>query len=76
MRYRIEIFPNATDKHTGTRPTPHVDKRFYVLDAAIMDGCTYLAWSVTTYPQSDISDNFAKAYPHLRIYVPKTANNG
>lgn len=72
-RYRIEIFPNATDKHTGTRPGAHAGVVYYVLDAAMMRGCTYLAWSVTTNPQSDISDNFAKAYPHLRIYVPKTA---
>jgi hypothetical protein len=41
-----------------------------VLSEAFLNGCTYVAWSVSSWPKTDISADFDAAYPHVRVYVP------
>lgn len=43
---------------------------FFVLSEEFLDGCTYVAWSVSSWPKTDISADFDAAYPHVRVYVP------
>ena len=71
-RYRLEIYPNATSKYTGERPGAMTDS-FYVLTDRFLNGCKYIAWDVTTDPQSDISAIYQQASAHIRVYVPKSA---
>ena len=65
----MEIYPTENTIYTGTRHEGSTDP-FYVLTEEFLNGCKYMAWSVSTYPKTDISDNFAAAYPHIRVYVP------
>lgn len=69
-RFRFEQFPTENEKYTGTRHDGHV-KAYFVLTESFLNGCTYMAWSVSTNPRSDISSDFAEAYTHVRIYIPK-----
>ena len=69
-RFRLEQFPTENSKYTGTRHSGHV-KSFFVLTESFLNGCTYVAWSVSTSDRVDISADFAEAYKHVRIYVPR-----
>ncbi len=68
-RYLLEIFPSETEFYKGTRPAGITDP-FYVLTEEFLDGCTYLAWDVSSYPKSDISAIYEEAATHIRVYVP------
>ena len=68
-RFRLEIFPSASAIYKGTRPEGSTTP-FYILDEQFLNGCKYIAWSVSSYPKSDISANYSQAYPHIRVYVP------
>jgi len=69
-QYRLDIFPNATDKYTGTRPGMITD-RLFVLSETFMNGCTHMGWNIAANPKKDISAIFNQAAAHLRVYVPK-----
>ena len=69
-RFRLEQFPDANTKFTGTRHDGCVDPYFIVTEEFLKD-CTYLAWSVSSDPRSDLSDCVEEAYSHIRIYIPK-----
>lgn len=68
-RVRIEQFPTAYEIYTGDRHGGCISP-FFVLGEEFLNGCTYVAWSVSSWPKTDISANFDQAYPHVRIYVP------
>jgi len=70
-QYRLDIFPNATDKYTGTRPGM-ITANFFVLSDSFLNGCTHMGWNIAANPKKDISAIFNQAAAHLRIYVPKT----
>ena len=70
-RYRLEIFPDATSKYTGTRPEG-CTVPFLILSEEILNGCTYIAWDVSSEPKTDISNIFDQAYAHIRVYVPNS----
>ena len=69
-RFRLEQFKTPSSKYTGSRHGGAVDV-FFVLTDEFLNGCQYLAWSVSSNPRSDISDQFDEAYTHIRIYVPR-----
>ncbi len=71
-QYRMEIFPNATTKYTGSRPGI-TTARFFVLTDEFLNGCTYMGWNVSSNPKSDISSIYAQAACHVRVYVPKNS---
>lgn len=68
---RLDIFPDATNKYTGTRPGM-ITKRVFVLTEDYLNGCKYLGWNVSANPKADISQKYAEAATHLRVYVPKS----
>lgn len=68
-RYRMEIYPSEKAVYTGIRPEGSTAP-FYVLSEDFLKGCKYIAWSVSTYPKTDISAIFDQAYAHIRVYVP------
>lgn len=72
-QYRLDIFPNATSKYSGTRPGM-ITARLFVLSDDHLKGCTYMGWNVASYPKKDISSIFNQAASHLRIYVPNKTN--
>lgn len=72
-RFRMEIYPTANTIYSGIRPEGSTTP-FYILDEQFLNGCKYLAWSVSSYPKSDISSIYNQAYAHIRVYVP--VNNG
>ena len=69
-RFRLEQFKTQTEKYTGSRHGGCVDS-FFVLTEKFLNGCEYVAWSVSSNPRSDISDQYEEAYTHIRIYIPK-----
>ncbi len=68
-QYRMEIYPSKTQKYSGTRPSMSI-AQFFVLSGEFMNGCTHLAWNISSSPKSDISAIYAQAACHLRVYVP------
>ena len=42
----------------------------FVLSEIFLDVCGYIAWNVSSDPKSDISDIYAQAACHVRVYVP------
>ena len=68
-RYRMEIYPTEDSVYKGTRPEGSTAP-FYILTEDFLNGCTYIAWSVSSYPKSDISAIYHQAYAHVRVYVP------
>ena len=69
-RFRLEQYETTTQKYTGARHGGCVDP-FFVLTDEFLNGCKYVAWSVSSNPRTDISKKFDEAYTHIRIYVPK-----
>ena len=69
-RFRLEQYKTETEKYTGARHGGCVDA-FFVLTEEFLNGCKYVAWSVSSNPRSDISDRFDEAHSHIRIYVPR-----
>lgn len=69
-RFRLEQYPTENEKYTGSRHGGQIAPLF-VLNETFLNGCTYVAWSVSTYPKTDISQDFDEAYTHVKIYVPK-----
>ena len=70
-QYRLEIFPSKTQKYTGTRPGM-TTQQVFVLTEAYLNGCKYLTWNIASNPKADISERYAQAAVHLRVYVPKS----
>lgn len=70
-QYRLEIHPSQTQVYSGTRPSLS-SAAFFRLNEQFLNGCKFVAWNVTTSPKSNISEIYAQAAVHLRIYVPKT----
>lgn len=68
-QYRLEIFPAENQKYSGTRPGM-MSSGMFVLSEKFLDGCGYIAWNVSSDPKSDISDIYAQAACHVRVYVP------
>ena len=66
---RIDIFPDETNKYTGSRPATSTAK-FFVLSDSFLNGCKYLGWNISTNPKGNISDRYAEAASHLRVYIP------
>jgi len=69
-RFRLEQYPTENEKYTGKRDDGQTEF-FFLLSEEFLNGCTYVAWSVSSWPKTDISADFDAAYPHVRIYVPK-----
>ena len=68
-QFRIEIYNTENAKYTGTRPGM-ITQHFFTLDEAFLSGCQYIAWNISSNPKSNISQIYAQAACHLRIYVP------
>ena len=68
-RVRIEQYPTENEKYEGARHGGCIYP-FFVLSEEFLNGCTYVAWSVSSWPKTDISADFDAAYPHVRVYVP------
>ena len=68
-QYRLEIYPSENEKYTGTRPTMN-SSEYYVITEEFLNGCKYIAWNVASNPKSDISQIYAQAACHVRVYVP------
>ncbi len=68
-QYRMEIYPEKTQKYSGARPSISTSQ-FFTLTENFMNGCKYLAWNVSSNPKSDISAIYAQAACHVRVYVP------
>lgn len=68
-QYRLEIYPSENEKYTGTRPTMN-SSAYYVITEEFLNGCKYIAWNVASNPKSDISQIYAQAACHVRVYVP------
>ncbi|MGM9642299.1 MAG: DUF4886 domain-containing protein [Eubacteriales bacterium] len=69
-QYRLELYTEENAKYTGTRPGMSTN-RFFVLDAATTKDANFIAWNIASNPKTDISQIYAQAYCHLRVYVPK-----
>lgn len=70
-QFRLDIFPDASNKYTGTRHNMITDNLF-VLSSTYLNGCTHMGWNIASLPKGNISAIFDQAAAHLRIYVPKT----
>ncbi len=68
-QYRIEGYVNENEKYTGTRPGM-ITQEFFVLDANFLKDFNYLVWNISSNPKTNISQIYAQAACHLRIYVP------
>ncbi len=68
-QYRLEIYDKENAKYTGTRPGM-TTQNFFVLTDAYLKGCQFVAWNIASSPKSNISQLYAQAACHLRIYVP------
>ncbi len=68
-QYRLEKFTEENAKYTGTRPGMR-SSPVYVLDAAFASDANFLTWNIASKPKTDISQIYAQAACHLRIYVP------
>ena len=68
-QFRLEIYEEENKKYTGTRPSM-ITSNMFVLTEDFLNNCNFLAWNVSSKPKSDISDIYAQAACHLRIYLP------
>lgn len=68
-QYRFELFPELNSKYTGKRPGMSTNA-YFILTEEFLNGCTYLAWNISSSPKTDISSIYAQAACHLRVYVP------
>ena len=68
-QYRLEGFVTENAKYTGTRPGM-VTQNFFVLDEAFLKDMQYIVWNISSNPKTNISQIYAQAACHLRIYVP------
>lgn len=68
-QFRIEIYNTENAKYTGTRPSM-ITQHFFTLDESFLGGCQYIAWNISSNPKTNISQIYAQAACHLRIYVP------
>ena len=68
-QYRLEGFVTSGSKYTGTRPGM-ITQNFFVLDESFLKDMKYLVWNISSNPKTDISQIYAQAACHLRIYVP------
>lgn len=69
-QYRLELYTEENAKYTGKRLGMST-KRFFVLDAATTKDANFIAWNIASNPKTDISQIYAQAHCHLRVYVPK-----
>jgi hypothetical protein len=67
-QYRLEGFVTENAKYTGTRPGM-VTQNFFVLDEAFLKDMQYIVWNISSNPKTNISQIYAQAACHLRIYV-------
>ena len=68
-QFRLEIYEEENKKYSGTRPSM-ITSNMFVLTEDFLKNCKFLAWNVSSSPKSDISDIYAQAACHLRIYLP------
>ena len=68
-QYRLELYQAAERKYTGTRPAMNTSP-LVVLTEEFLKDANFLAWNISSNPKSDISDIYAQAACHVRIYVP------
>ena len=68
-QYRLEGFVATDSKYTGTRPGM-ITQNFFILDENFLKDMKYLVWNIASNPKTDISQIYAQAACHLRIYVP------
>lgn len=68
-QYRLEGYVTEDAKYTGTRPGM-ITQEFFVLDANFLKDFNYLVWNISSNPKTNISQIYAQAACHLRIYVP------
>ena len=69
-RFRIEQFPTENEKYTGARHGGGTEMLFELTDE-FLNGCTYIAWSISTNPRAEMTAKLDAAYTHVRIYIPK-----
>ncbi len=69
-QYRLELYTEENAKYTGTRPGM-TTQSFFILGAATTKDARFIAWNISSNPKTDISQIYAQAACHLRIYVPK-----
>ncbi len=68
-QYRLEIYETDNAKYTGSRPAISTNP-FFILTEDFLKGCQYIAWNISSSPKSDISQIYAQAACHLRVYIP------
>lgn len=68
-QYRLEIYTEENAKYTGKRPRLSTNPIF-VLDADFMNDAKFIAWNISSSPKTNISQLYAQAACHLRVYVP------
>ena len=68
-QYRLEGFVTENAKYTGTRPGM-VTQNVFILDEAFLKDMQYIVWNISSNPKTNISQIYAQAACHLRIYVP------
>ena len=68
-QFRLEIYESENAKYTGTRPGMTTEQ-FFVLTDDYLKGCKFVAWNISSNPKSNISQIYAQAACHVRIYVP------
>lgn len=71
-QYRLEIYEKENEKYSGKRPDM-ITQRLFVLNETFLGDCGFMAWNISSNPKSDISQLYAQAACHLRIYVPTAA---
>ena len=69
-QYRLEIYTEENAKYTGTRPAMS-SAQMFTLTEDFLNGCNYIAWNIASQPKNDISQIYAQAAAHVRVYVPK-----
>lgn len=70
-QYRLEIYEDENAKYSGKRPGLSTNP-FFVLDTDFMKDAKFIAWNISSSPKTNISQLYAQAACHLRIYVPNT----
>jgi len=47
-----------------------ITQNFFILDENFLKDMKYLVWNISSNPKTNISQIYAQAACHLRIYVP------
>ena len=70
-QFRLDTYISENATYTGKRLDFCRDP-LTVFNEDLIRDCNYFAWNISSNPKSDISDRFAQAACHLRIYIPTT----